>query len=101
MDKSNPNHKLDLLTLYDISQADAFRVVKFALEEVQKPPLVDQKIRIGCCALTATNKFFKSHYISDPSGEIHAEDFVIHKALNEGEQKLKALCIVYVQDGVA
>jgi len=41
MDKSNPNHKLDLLTLYDISQADAFRVVKFALEEVQKPPLVD------------------------------------------------------------
>jgi len=49
-----------------------------------------------------TNKFFKSHYISDPSGnEIHAEDFVIHKALNEGETKLKALCTVYIKDGQA
>lgn len=77
-------------------------MIKFALEEVQKPTPFDQKVRVGCCALTLSNKFFKSHYISDASGnEIHAEDFVIHKCLTEGEQKLKALCSVYIINGVA
>jgi len=52
--------------------------------------------------LTVTNKFFKSHYISDSTGnEILAEDFVIHKAMTEGESKLKALCIIYEKDGQA
>lgn len=102
MDKSNPNHKLDLLNIYEISQADCFWIIKFALEEVQKPTPFDQKVKVGCCALTTSNKFFKSHYISDHTGnEIHAEDFVIHKCLSEGELKLKALCIVYISEGVA
>ena len=95
-----PNPKLDLLTAFGLNLGDASRLCKFAINEAKKQT---EGARVGCAVLTKKGHIHLGQLVKDPLGTgISAEDFAVFKAVSEGDEQIKGMCVHYIgEDGTA
>ena len=71
---------------------------RYAIQEAKKETahkFVGDRL-VGCSILTHDGQVFLGFMMMGLPGSITAEDFTIHKALTEGESKIKLLCVHYI-----
>ena len=100
INSSEPNHKLELMTAFGMSEDDAF---KLSSEAISQASMGGPGAKAGCALLTSKGTVFSAHLMQDTaSGKAaFAEDLAIDQAIAAGETEFKAICSCYVNaDGI-